>query len=318
MPDRLQISVVIPLYNKGPHIRRAIDSVLGQSSSVDEIVVVDDGSTDDSVAVVQGLNCALLRLVQQKNGGVSVARNTGIQHARNALIAFLDADDEWLPCHVETLKRLATDFPECSAFASARAYGAEGTDVRPAHYRGIPEGDWEGVLPNYFKAAMGAPPLWSSTVMVRREAFDVAGMFPVGERIGEDLDMWCRIALKYPVAFSRKVGAIKYKDTVNASRHYGMKIEKYGALLATLDSVLVDRPKLKQGIEFDDIREFRDSILINVATEKVLVGATQEGRAMLTRARHSRLHAGLRKKWLLLSYCPGALLRLLWKIKSAS
>jgi glycosyltransferase involved in cell wall biosynthesis len=318
MSDEPQISVVIPLYNKGPHIRRAVESVLNQTSPVSEIVIVDDGSTDNSVVVVQGLKCDLVRLMQQENGGVSVARNAGITHAKHSLIAFLDADDEWLPHHVETLKRLYVKHPECGAFASARAYGEEGKDVRPARYHGIPEGEWEGVIPNYFKAALGTPPIWSSTVMVRKDAFDKAGLFPVGERVGEDLDMWSRIALHYQIAFSRKVSAIKYKDTVNASRHYGMEISKYGALLETLEAVLRDHTPLLPGMEYDDIREFRDAILINVATEKVIVGQSREARAMLVRAKQSRLHAKLLKKWLFLSYIPSGILRLFWNLKSAS
>ena len=318
MSASLQVSVVIPLYNKGPHIQRAIESVLVQASPVSEIVIVDDGSTDDSVAIVQAIECDLIRLIRQENRGVSVARNTGVQHAKCSLVAFLDADDEWLPDHVETLKRLYISHRECGAFASARAYGEEGQDVRPAHYRNIPGGEWEGVIPNYFKAALGAPPLWSSTVMVRKDVFQEVGLFPVGERVGEDLDMWARVALKHPVAFSNKVGAIKYKDTVNASRHYGMMIEKYGALISTLESVLNERPSLYEGIGYDDIRELRDAMLINVATEKVIVGQSREARAMLMRAKQCRLHAGLRKKWLFLTYVPGGLLRLIWNVKSVA
>ena len=104
------ISVVIPLYNKEPIIERTINSVLSQSSFNDfEVIVVDDGSTDGSAAVVERFNDERIRLICQKNGGPSKARNTGVEHARGEWIIFLDADDELLPDALQTYYTLATD-----------------------------------------------------------------------------------------------------------------------------------------------------------------------------------------------------------------
>ena len=93
------ISVVIPLYNKERYIERAVYSVLSQTFQLFEIVIVNDGSTDGSVSVIERMNNPLIRLIHQKNGGVSAARNRGIEEARFEYIAFLDADDEWKENH---------------------------------------------------------------------------------------------------------------------------------------------------------------------------------------------------------------------------
>jgi glycosyltransferase involved in cell wall biosynthesis len=309
MNQTCKISVVIPLYNKAPHIARAVNSVLSQKEPVNEILIIDDGSTDESVDVVRSMSCDRILLIQQQNSGVSVARNTGIKNARNPLVAFLDADDAWLPTHIETLKRLYASHPQCGAFASARMLGKEGEKPVPLYYHNMPSESWEGVLPNYFVSA----PCSSSTVMVPKYVFEKVGLFPIGERIGEDLDMWCRIALQYPIAFSKKNGAIKYEDSINKSRHYGVKQERYGALLATLEHTLLNRPALPRGIEYNDIREYRDSVMIYVAVYKVLAGQSKQARQLLFHARESTQHPITRRKWIVLSYFPNFILRYLAK-----
>ena len=100
------ISVVIPLYNKERYIERAVYSVLSQTFQQFEIVIVNDGSTDGSVSVIERMNNPLIRLIHQKNGGVSAARNRGIEEARFEYIAFLDADDEWKENHLEVIAGL--------------------------------------------------------------------------------------------------------------------------------------------------------------------------------------------------------------------
>ena len=197
------ISVVIPLYNKGPHIARTINSVLAQTVTDFEIVVVDDGSTDNGTDIVASFNDPRIRLIRQVNQGVSAARNRGISEARSDFIAFLDADDEWAPDHLETLLRLRSKFPEAGAYTTAYVRVLPGGEILSSKFKAIPPAPWEGVIPDYFKAAaLGDPPVCSSAVGIPKKVFDEVGLFKVGVKMGEDLDQWLRIALAYPIVFS--------------------------------------------------------------------------------------------------------------------
>jgi len=199
-----EVTVVIPLFEKGPHIARALDSVLSQTFADFEVVVVDDGSTDDGKQVVtKYLGDPRIRLLVQENRGVSAARNRGIDEAFTDFIAFLDADDEWAPDHLEILVRLRMKFPGAGICTTAfRRVLEDGRIVFP-RYEGIPSPPWEGILEDYFKSAsLGAQPVWTSAAAVPLAVFRQIGLFRVGISRGEDLDMWGRIAMFYPVAFS--------------------------------------------------------------------------------------------------------------------
>ena len=112
------ISVVIPLYNKEKSIAHTLKCVLNQTYRDFEVVVVDDGSKDNSAAVVEQFEDKRIRLVRQKNGGVSAARNRGIAEARGEYVAFLDADDVWKQNHLESITNLIHQFPKSKAWAT--------------------------------------------------------------------------------------------------------------------------------------------------------------------------------------------------------
>ena len=205
------VSVVIPLYNKEPHIKRAINSVLAQEVQDFELIIVDDGSTDKGVEVVKGFTSPKIRLIQQENGGVSVARNRGIKEAKADLIVFLDADDEWISGFLETIMRLRAKYPQAGAYATA--YRNEFANEKELKYCGLPKGQSEGLLPSYFKAAvMSNEIVCSSTIAIPKDIFAEVGEFRIGVDWGEDTDMWGRIALKYPVAFSCDCKGIYHSD----------------------------------------------------------------------------------------------------------
>src|SRR5574344_1047459 len=113
------ISVVIPLYNKERYIERALRSVLNQTFGDFEIVVVNDGSTDASVSVVEGIEDSRIRIINQKNGGVSAARNRGIEESKYDIVAFLDADDVWKENHLSVIAELIDKYPACGVFATS-------------------------------------------------------------------------------------------------------------------------------------------------------------------------------------------------------
>jgi glycosyltransferase involved in cell wall biosynthesis len=211
-----KISVVIPLYNKELHITRAINSVLCQTCQDFEIIVINDGSTDKSADIVRSFEDSRIRLINQKNRGVSFTRNQGVKCAQSNFIAFLDADDEWMPRHLETLLRLNKRFPNAGIYVTTYKICLKSGRIINANYRAIPKPPFEGLLPNYFKsAALGDPPVCSSVVEIPKEVFFEIGGFQVGEGMGEDLDFWAKIALNFPVAFSSEIGAIYHTDASN-------------------------------------------------------------------------------------------------------
>jgi GT2 family glycosyltransferase len=186
-----RISVVIPLYNKEAEIERALRSVIDQSLKPCEIIVVDDGSTDGSAAIVERLMTenpdANIRLVRQENRGVSAARNRGIELATGDYVAFLDGDDCWLSGYIAEICRLMAYYPDADVYSTAfdivngeRRYTAQTPEC-------------EGVINPAEEALRGRYPVIPSTATIRRKALLSAGGFPVGMRIGEDQWLWVRL-----------------------------------------------------------------------------------------------------------------------------
>ena len=198
------ISVIVPLYNKEKSIKDTIQTVLSQSYQDFEIVVVNDGSTDRSVQQLKTISDARIRLFEQENTGVSAARNRGIAEAHGEFVAFLDADDRWKPDYLQTQHALTIKYPDCSVFATAyEIYDVLGHVNIPTLNRLTFSGD-DGILTNYFEVATYSnPPLWTSAVMVRREAILEVGGFPKGIGSGEDLLTWARLAARFGVAYTR-------------------------------------------------------------------------------------------------------------------
>lgn len=203
------ISVVIPLYNKEKQIAHTLQSVFNQTFQDFEVVVVDDGSTDGSVAEVEKLSDSRIRLIHQKNAGVAAARNRGIEEAKGDLIAFLDADDEWKPEYLATQYHLSQKYPDCNVFACNYEFRNIEGKVTPTIIRKLPFTGEDGILSNYFEvASCSHPPLWTSSIVVKKQAIQAIGGFPVGIRSGEDLLTWARLAVNGQIAYSKKVVAI--------------------------------------------------------------------------------------------------------------
>ena len=210
------VSVVIPLYNKEPYIARALNSILCQTFQDFEVIIVDDGSTDKGAEVVREFNDPRIRLIQQENHGLSRARNRGIEETGGHLIAFLDADDEWMPEHLEVLVRLQEKYPEAGAYTTAYLKIHPKTGVNKTHFHSIPEKPWEGLLPSYFKsAAFGDLPVSASSVGISRDILIKFGGFNSEAVLCEDVDLWGRIALKYPIAFSWEGEGIYHTEASN-------------------------------------------------------------------------------------------------------
>ena len=213
------ISVVIPLYNKQNSIVATLQSVLAQTYQNFEIVVVDDGSTDNSAQVVEELfekypslqGGERGRLLRKENCGVCSARNRGIQEAKYDYIALLDGDDLWDEHYLEEQVKLIQDFPEAKMWGVNYAFVKNGNIQKC--YQGLGE-NYRGYVNNYFGTSHNDL-FCSSSVVIKKDAFDVAGYFDENIAYSEDLDMWYRIILHYPVAFYDKVLAYYNQDADN-------------------------------------------------------------------------------------------------------
>lgn len=214
------ISVIMPLYNKELYVERAVRSALSQSFGDFELIVVNDGSTDKGPEIIRGIKDPRIRIVDQINAGISAARNRGIQEAQADLIAFLDADDEWLLNFLETILKLRSSYPQCDVFATMYTYNDGVGNCRLPKVKGLTGNFQEGLLINYFGiAACSDPPLWTSAVSVTKKALNSIGGFPAGLNSGEDLLTWARLAVKYSIAYSIEPCAVFWQAWENPEGH---------------------------------------------------------------------------------------------------
>ena len=200
----MKFSVIIPLYNKAPYIRKALESVLAQTYTDYELIIIDDGSTDGSAEIAEAflqdlpasrLSPLAFRLIRQANSGVSAARNNGFSVSSAEYIAFLDADDWWEPTYLERMAQLIADYPDAGLYTCNYVYYKPGkTHVAlniPTGYINYPKAYYES----------NAMPVLTDTAMIPRHVYEKMGGFPVGIKLGEDFLLWSKIALRYPVAF---------------------------------------------------------------------------------------------------------------------
>ena len=211
----VSISVVIPLYNKAEHIELCLRSVLAQTLQPDEIIVVDDGSIDKGAEIVNSFKEPHLRLICQENLGVSAARNRGITESKGELIAFLDADDAWLPGFLEEIIILRNLYPQAGIFATAYEIVTEEGLLKKYQFNCLPAGEQRGLI-TFLKVCFRFP-IISSAVVVPRIVFNKLGGFKEEEKYCEDLDMWLRISFHYLIAWSAKYLSRWHRNVVNRS-----------------------------------------------------------------------------------------------------
>ncbi len=198
----MKVSVIIPTYNRATLVTRAIRSVLDQEEPADEIIVIDDGSTDETSQVLKTFGDAI-RLVRRKNGGVSAARNSGIAQARYPWIAFLDSDDVWHPRKLALQKAFHQENPSLRWSHTNEAWIRNGKSVKQrAHHAKVKGAAFYEML-DFCKIA-------PSTVMLHETVFKEAGMFDETLPVCEDYDLWLRILRRYPVGLVEAVLTTKY------------------------------------------------------------------------------------------------------------
>ena len=215
------ISVVIPLYNKEKSIAMTLDSVLAQSYTDYEVIIVDDGSTDNSLKVVREkfswLDSERVRIIHQENAGVSAARNRGIMEAKGEYVAFLDADDLWNKDFLMAMSKLIAEFPGKSIYGlgCAQIKRGEKPILRNNYYRGVSTWDY---------ATMA---FTGSSACVKREDAIAVGLFDTQMTHGEDLDMWWRLMLLHGGASNLRPYAYYIQDAENRAMYRIAPLEKH-------------------------------------------------------------------------------------------
>lgn len=207
----IKFSIVIPLYNKRNAITRTIRSVLDQTVRDFELIVVDDGSTDDSCSVVSKIDDERIRLIHKENGGVSSARNVGIKASKSSYVALLDGDDYWAPTFLEEQSALIEEFPNASLWGVNYAF-VKGDKCDPCR-QGMGDG-FRGYVEGYFSSSHNDL-FCSSSVVARKDVFEKVGYFDERIASSEDLDMWYRIILHFPVVYFDKVLAYYNQNAEN-------------------------------------------------------------------------------------------------------
>jgi glycosyltransferase involved in cell wall biosynthesis len=195
------VSVIVPAYNGAAFVGDTLDSIFAQTSPPDEVLVIDDGSTDGTDQVVaHHPRAGAIRLLRQANGGAASARNTGIEAARHEWIAFLDADDRWLPRWLELGRKLLDLHPDLLWVAGAKR---EIPLERPPRIQGLaPEGRrhlrdgcwFENVFTVFGQHCIVLP----SGMLVHRQCLDEVGGFDTAMKRREDVDLWTRVGIRHP------------------------------------------------------------------------------------------------------------------------
>ena len=208
-----RISVVMPLYNKEAEVERALRSIIEQSLTPGEIIVVDDGSTDGSRAIVERIIAenpeAGIRLITQQNSGVSAARNRGIAEAKGEYIALLDADDAWLTGYLAEVCRLMEYYPDADAYSTAFDI------VSGTKHVAASTPTTEGYIDIAEEALQHRYPIIPSTATLRREAVLRAGGFPEGMRIGEDQWLWVKMVQQGAKFCFSPMSLVRYSRTAS-------------------------------------------------------------------------------------------------------
>jgi glycosyltransferase involved in cell wall biosynthesis len=186
-----QVSVIIPTYNRGWTIREAVDSVLIQDYKDFELIVVDDGSTDNTPEVL-GAYCGVIKVFRQENKGVSAARNRGIAEASGRFIAFLDSDDLWFPQKLSRQVEFFNTTPDALICQTEEVWIRNGVRVNPKKRHKKPSG-------MIFEPSLALCLVSPSAVMIRRSLLEVVGNFDETLPACEDYDLWLRISCRFPV-----------------------------------------------------------------------------------------------------------------------
>lgn len=259
------ISVVIPLYNKGFIIKKTLESVLKQTVTDYEFIIVNDGSTDDSFEIVSQFLDERIQLFQQENKGAAAARNLGIEKSNGKLIAFLDADDLWEANHLEELVKLYHDFPNCGIYCSRyRTIISKKHSINNSFAYSFPD-DFRGIISDFFAASFINRVATSSSVLIPKNIIIENSCFNIAISSGQDIELWTKIAISNKVAIHNKSTAIYHFEIPNSLS----KTPILKKTLINLDQFLEAERKNKSLKKFLDLYRLEYALHYKIAGDKL-------------------------------------------------
>jgi glycosyltransferase involved in cell wall biosynthesis len=218
----VSFSVIIPLYNKEKSISTTIESVLNQAYDNFELIIVNDGSTDNSLEIARSFNDSRIQIIDKKNGGVSSARNVGIKAARNEYIIPFDADDLWESFCLAEFNYLIQNFPNAEVFCTSYTSLLENKNKSEKRF----------YVNDYYLASSISLAKWNMPIMVtgcvciQKKCFEIAGVYNEQFKQGEDYDLWLRLKDRFIIAKSEVVTLIYRLDTENRASFVDWKKEE--------------------------------------------------------------------------------------------
>ena len=287
---------MIPLYNKESYITKSIQSVLSQTISDFELIIVNDGSTDSSLDVVNGITDSRIRIINQENAGVSIARNNGVAAANSDIVAFLDADDEWLPRYLETILSLSEKFPNAGMFGTAFSVYADEKHIHDEIHK---QNEGDRLFHSYFCEYMVAKHsiIMTSCFAAKKEALLKVGGYQPHMRIGEDHDLYGKIALSFPVAYSPLVCSICNIGTENNTDKVNYIID------VPLEQYLRENTVSSPLLNSECFTAYMDHWRIRTGGRNIYSGFRKEGRLQIKQV-SSRENRLLKFLFLIVSYVP--------------
>lgn len=260
----MMFSVIIPAYNAGKFIQNSIRSVLNQSYQNFEILIIDDGSSDDTFIKASMIQDVRIKIIQQKNSGVSIARNTGIKKSIGQFICFLDSDDEFLHDHLLTIKNMIDKHPDQKFFVTKfQNKLLDGSIVKTKTSGSIKY--YSNAVDLFIK---NAEIVWTGCVCISRGCFENYGMFEPNVSMGEDRDMWMRIFTYTGIVLSDNITVQRNRDGSEATKEYQrrFKVDEMNRLQTFLnDPSVTDEVKhsLRVYHEYEKLAVIRSYIYIN-------------------------------------------------------
>jgi glycosyltransferase involved in cell wall biosynthesis len=253
-------TVIIPLFNKENFIESTLKSVLNQSFIDFKVLIINDGSTDKSEEKVLEFKDARLHYFYKENGGVSSARNFGIEKAESNYITFIDADDYWYPNFLQEMIENIGRFPDQKVFSAAIEVETSKKTI-PSRYSIVKTGDCQIV--NYFDASQKETVICTSCAVFHNSVFEKTGLFDINLKSGEDTDMWIRIGLIYPILFSWKILARYVYDPKSLTKNHKITIDSFN--FSKFSSSEKMNPNLKK---FLDLNRFSLAIKSKIIGNK--------------------------------------------------